>query len=62
MHLAVGASATVGIEASPREIACVDEEGKVMLNPGTVTLEAGDIFAPVTANTAVTGVAVQLPE
>ena len=62
VHLAVGASATVEIEASPREIACVDEEGKVMLNPGTVTLEAGDIFAPVTANTAVTGVAVQLPE
>jgi beta-glucosidase len=62
VHVAAAASATVGIDASPREIACVDETGAIMLHPGTVTLEAGDVVAPASATTTVTGAAVQLPE
>lgn len=62
VQLAAGASSTVEIDVSPREIACVDEEGKAMLSASTLTLEAGDISAPAGAKTTVTGAAVQLPE
>ena len=34
----------------------------IMLHPRTVTLEAGDVVAPASATTTVTGVAVQLSE
>ena len=62
VELAGGASATAEIQASPQEIACVDDEGKVMLNAGMVRVEVGDISEPATAKTTVIGAAVQLPE
>ena len=62
VHLLGGASTVLEIDAGAREIACVDEAGKIMLHPGTITLEAGDIVSSATATTAVTGTAVQLPE
>ena len=62
VHAAAWASATVVIEASPREIACVDEKGTIVLHPGTVTIEAGDVAMPASATTIITGAAVELPE
>ncbi len=62
LHVHVGASVTATIDISPREIACVGEDGTIVLSGGTVTLEAGDVVAPAVASTTVTGAAVVLPE
>lgn len=62
VHVHSGASVTTTIDISPREIACVGEDGSIVLSGGTVTLEMGDVVAPAVASTMVTGAAVVLPE
>ena len=62
VHVRAGASVATTISISPREIACVAEDGSIVLRSGTVTLEAGDVVAPATASTTVTGAAIVLPE
>ena len=62
VHVHAGARVTTAFIISPREIACVGEDGSIVLRSGTVTLEVGDVVAPVTASTIVTGPAIVLPE
>ena len=55
LHLPAGSRARSTIKISPREIACVDEDGTTVLRNGTVTLMAGDVADPATASMKVTG-------
>ena len=61
LHLSAGSSTRTTIEISPREIACVDEDGTTVLRNGTVALEAGDVADPAVASVKVTGPATVLP-
>jgi hypothetical protein len=62
VHVGSGATTTLEVEISPREVACVDEDGKAILSAGMLKLEAGDITHPATGHVMVTGAPVQLPE